>query len=135
MERTLNMESLQIRTGQKQLQILDDNGNVRGIFTFNPEDIDAAKRMFDIKQELTIKQQEFNIRAAEVKNEEESFKLLYEIVYYFEAKIDECFGEGTSKVLFGEARTLSMFEDFFTGIAPYYEKASEARKSKYKKHH
>lgn len=127
------MESLQIRTGQKQLQILDDNGNVRGVFKFNPEDIEGAKRMLNIKQELTLKQQEFNERAADASTDEEKFAIIDEIVDYFEAKIDECFGDGTSKLLFGDARTISMFEDFFTGITPYYEKASEARKAKYAK--
>ena len=89
------MESLQIRTGQKQLQILDDNGNERGIFTFNPSDIESAKRMFDIKQELLIKQAEYNERAGKCKTENESFDLLNEIVDYFEEKIDDCFGAGS----------------------------------------
>lgn len=127
------MESLQIRTGQKKIQILDDQGEERGIFVFNPEDIECARRMFSIREELTDKQQEFNLRAADAQSDEEKFEVLTEIVNYFKSKIDECFGEGSSKLLFGDANSLSMFEDFFTGIAPYFTNASESRKAKYKK--
>lgn len=127
------MESLQIRTGQKKVQILDDSGDVRGVFVFNPEDIESAKKMFEIQDELTEKQAEFNRKAENCVTEEEKFDLLTEVVSYFKSKIDECFGEGSSKILFGEANTLSMFNDFFTGITPYYTKASSERKAKYKK--
>ena len=39
------MESLQIRTGSISLKVLDDLGNERGIFTFNPEDVKSAEQL------------------------------------------------------------------------------------------
>lgn len=127
------MESLKIRTGQVNLQILDDYGNERGIFSFNPEDVANAKRFMEIQKELVDKQAEFEQRESKCKDDESKVNLLNEIVDYFEQAIDSCWGEGSSKLLFGEAKTLSMFSDFFEGIAPYYEEASKKRKAKYLK--
>ena len=127
------MDSLQIRTGLVSLRILDDEGNERGIFRFNPEDINGAKRVVALRDELEARQEEFIKRDEECKTTEERVELLNEVVDSLEQAIDECFGEGTSKLVFGEAKSLSMFSDFLTGITPYYTKASEKRLSKYRK--
>jgi hypothetical protein len=127
------MNSLQIKTGQVNLKVLDDEGNERGIFSFNPEDLNTAKRILGLQAEVETKQKEFEQRAEGCSTAQERSIILCEIVEYFEGVIDECFGAGTSKLLFGEAKTLSMFECFFDGITPYYAKASEKRKAKYKK--
>ena len=127
------MESLQVRTGQISLQVLDDYGEVRGVFKFNPQDIESAKRVFALQAELPEKQKEFEYRIDAVTNNDEKMEVLSGIVEYFNNAIDECFGSGSSDVLFGGAKTLSMYEDFFEGILPYYQKASEKRVSKYKK--
>lgn len=125
------MESLRIRTGQINLAIEDDAGNVRGTFSFNPQDVQAAKKFVALQQEFNVKQAEFDRRANEVETTEEKIDLLNEVVEYFRNLVDDCFGEGSSDLLFGNAKTLSMFEDFFLGITPYYEKASNERMSKY----
>ncbi len=125
------MESLQIRTGEIKLQILDDNGDERGIFKFNPEDVHVAKQVFGLKDEFDMKQAEFQEKTKLCKTDQEKIELLNEVVDYFEGLIDSCFGEGTSELVFGGAKTLSMFEDFFVGITPYYQKASEKRMAKY----
>ena len=62
---------------------------------------------------------------------EEKIKLLDEVVLYFRELIDNCFGEGSSQILFGDEKSIDMFYDFFEGITPYYEKASEDRMAKY----
>ena len=127
------MESLKIRTGSVSLQILDDAGLERGVFTFNPEDIESAKRVIGLQQELEHKQSELDVKAENCETDEEKVNLLIEAVDYLEDLIDKCFGTGTSNLLFGDAKTLSMFSDFFEGITPYYEKASKARMAKYSK--
>ena len=127
------MQSLQVRTGQISLQILNDEGEVRGIFRFNPEDIESAKQVYRLQEELQIKEVEFEQRIKVAESVEDKLTVLDEIVKYFNDSIDLCFGAGSSEVLFGGAKTLSMYEDFFAGIVPYYEKASKARVSKYKK--
>jgi hypothetical protein len=127
------MQSLQVRTGQISLQILDDDGDLRGVFRFNPEDIESAKHIYRLQEELQIKEVEFEQRIKVADSPEEKLSVLEEIVNYFNSSIDACFGAGSSDVLFGGAKTLSMYEDFFAGIVPYYEKASKARVSKYQK--
>lgn len=125
------MQSLQIRTGQISLQILDDQGEERGIFKFNPTDIESAKKVFSLQTNLSERQKEFNERSEKCTTPEERLELLSEVVTYFEDLIDDCFGKGSSQLLFGEAKTLSMFDDFITGITPYYEEASKNRMEKY----
>lgn len=130
------MPSLQIHTGEVRLQILDDAGEVRGIFKFNPTDIETAKRLLKIQEDFENKEAEFQKRADDIeKNGSTSDKidLLSELCQYIEQEIDECFGEGSSKILFGDAMSIDMFNDFFSGITPYYEKASKDRIAKYQK--
>lgn len=127
------MESLQIRTGVIRLQILDDEGEPRGIFSFNPEDVESARRVVSLQEELLAKQKEFETRGEACETPEEKVNLLADSVKYLKGLVDECFGEGSSQVVFGDACTLSMFEDFFNGITPYYENASKKRLAKYQK--
>ena len=124
------MDSLQIRTGEISLKILDDAGNERGIFKFNPDDIQSAKRVMSLQEELALKQTDFEIRSQACETPEEKVDMLEEVVTYFRGVIDQCFGEGSSQVLFGDAKSISMFDDFLTGIMPYYEAASKKRMAK-----
>lgn len=128
------MDSLQVRTGQVSLRILDDAGMERGIFKFNPEDIESAKRVVAIQDELDAKGEEFEIKRANCKSQKEEVGLLEEIVDYFRGLVDNCFGEGTSNLVFGDAKSLTMFSDFFEGITPYYQEASKKRMEKYAKY-
>ena len=125
------MESLQIKTGEVRLQILGDDGEERGIFRFNPDDVASARRFIEIKKELTVKHEEFEAKEKLCDSDESRADLLNEIVDYFEKMIDECWGAGTSEILFGDAKSLGMFSDFFEGISPYYAEASKKRVSKY----
>ena len=125
------MQSLQVRTGTIKLQILDDAGEERGIFSFNPSDIESAKKVLAFQNELNEKQQEFNERVKTCETAEDKVNLMSDICDYFNNLIDECFGSGTSELLFGGAKTLSMYDDFIQGIVPYYQKASEERIAKY----
>ena len=54
------MESLQIKTGLLSLKILDDNGEERGVFSFNPSDIKVARKVTDLLDSYKVKQDEFN---------------------------------------------------------------------------
>lgn len=127
------MESLQIKTGLISLEILDDNGDKRGVFSFNPKDIKSARKVTDLIVEFQSKQVEFSEKEKSCETAEQKIKLLDEIVDYFKQSIDDVWGENSSKVLFGNASTLDMFDDFFSGITPYYKKESKQRVTKYKK--
>ena len=125
------MPSLQIRTGEIKLEVLDDRGETRGFFVFNPEDINTAKRLADIQKEFKVTQAEFEKRAETCETQQEQINLLDEVCDYYRGLIDNCFGEGSSDILFGKAKTLGMFEDFINGITPYYQEASKKRMAKY----
>ena len=127
------MESLQINTGLISLSISDGNGEQRGIFSFNPKDIKVARKVTDLIEDYKLKQMEFSEKEKECETTEDRIKLLDEIVDYFKESIDAVWGENSSKVLFGNASTLQMFDDFFKGIAPYYQRESQKRTAKYKK--
>lgn len=126
------MESLQVRTGVIALQILDDFGDVRGIFRFNPEDIESARKILALQKDLQVREKEYKDKADKAISAEDTLELLDEITVYFNTSIDECFGKGSSEVLFGGAKSLTMYADFFEGLIPYYEKASKKRMDKYK---
>ena len=125
------MDSLKISTGKVRLQIVDEAGNQRGIFSFNPSDIESAKRIIEIQKDFEMKNVEFQKRINAAETMEEKITILDELVIYFEKIIDDCFGEGSSQVLFGNDKSVEMFYDFFDGITPYYEKASKERMAKY----
>ena len=109
------MDSLQVRTGQISLRILDDNEEERGIFKFNPEDIESAKTIVNLQQELAEKQADLQEREKYCETPEQKVALMSEAVQYFRGLVDNCFGEGSSDIVFGNNNTLSMFDDFFNG--------------------
>ena len=126
------MESLKIRTGEVRIRILDDRDEERGIFKFNPEDIETTKKFFNVQKDFEVKQKEFLDKSELCTTPDKKIELLSEIVDYLKTTIDDCFGQGSSQILFGDNCSLTMFEDFFEGITPYYEQASKARIEKYK---
>ena len=126
------MDSLKISTGVISLRILDDEGNERGIFRFNPNDVKVAQKFLEMQQSVDAREKEFASKSENCKTADEQIALLSEYCDYFKGLIDECFGGGTSQLLFGDANSLEMFADFFAGITPYYQKASNDRIAKYK---
>ena len=62
------MDSLQIRTGQVALNILDDQGNSRGIFRFNPTDVQCAKRIYNLQTEIAQKDAEMQQKIQQADN-------------------------------------------------------------------
>jgi hypothetical protein len=128
------MEKLQIHTGQICLDVVDDHGESRGVFKFNPNDITTARKVFSLQETLNTKFEEYDKQFNEVKDDAgKSVELFEEVIKYCRDAIDEIFGAGTSQILFGDANTFQMFEDFFDGITPYYTKASKERVQKYQK--
>lgn len=127
------MESLQIKTGSISLMILDDLGNERGIFTFNPEDVESARQVLLLQDEINERMDNFGQQVQEATENADKVAIMSETINYLRGCVDQCFGEGTSDLVFGKSHTLSMFIDFLNGITPYYAKAAEKRKAKYKK--
>lgn len=128
----LKKDGFQIRTGKIKVPIRDDDDEIRGYFKFNPEDIKSARKIADLIEEYKTKSVEYAERAKLIETPEDNVRLLDEIVDYFKTSLDGVYGDGTSAILFGNASTLEMFDDFFLGIRSYYEEASEQRKAKFK---
>lgn len=127
------MESLQIRTGKIAIKILDDDGEVRGIFKFNPEDLGVAKRMSELLAEIKQNTGEISKRESECKTGEERMLLLEEVCSGYRDKIDQIWGAGSSDILFGNAVCVEMFTDFLNGISKHYQKESNKRIAEYQK--
>jgi len=127
------MDTLKINLGNVSLKIVDENNNEKGIFTFNPNDINTANKFFDLLAELDIKKEEFTKRESELAEDDIKGKLALtlEVIDYFENKIDNIFGSGSSELIFGQTKSIDMFKDFFEGLMPYYQKASQNRIDKY----
>jgi hypothetical protein len=122
------MDSIRIDTGEKRIAINDDPERV---IVFNPSDIVFAEKFYRVVGEFEAKQQEYISRSDEIEavtdkdsnglpaNMEERLALLRETCEYIREKVDYVFGSGTSQTVFGDAMTLNMFEQFFSGIMPF----------------
>lgn len=126
------MGKLIINTGEIALDVEDAQGNKRGTFCFNPTDILIAKKMLDMQADVSEKMSEFEAKEAEIEKPEDKVQFLFEVTEYYRNMIDNIFGAGSSQILFGDAHTLGMIDDFIKGITPYFNKASEKRMKKYK---
>lgn len=136
------VETLRIDTGAIRLAI---NGDESRIIEFNPEDIVFVERFYGLIKEFEAKEVEFREKAEALANVSEldeygipvttgdNIKLVKELCEYLRTKIDHVFGAGTSKKVFEDAQTLNMFEQFFTGITPFVQKARGQKLEKYRK--
>jgi hypothetical protein len=126
------METLRIDTGRVNLRVEDSEGNERGIFSFNPGDVNTAERFLSVQEEYKKLSAEYDEEIKNATTTEQQLAVLKRCVSDIEGLIDVCFGEGSSEILFGEDCSLTMFLDFFDGITPYFEKASKDRVEKFK---
>jgi hypothetical protein len=134
------MESLHINTGGVRLCINDDPNRV---IEFNPQDLAFAERFYGLLGTFEAKEADYQARAKALQqntktdslgiptNFGDALALLHETCDFLRGKIDEAFGDGTSQTVFGEANTLDMFEQFFTGITPYVQKVRGQKVQKY----
>lgn len=136
------VDTLRIDTGAIRLAI---NGDENRIIEFNPEDIVFVERFYSLIKEFESKEVEFREKAEELAGNSEldeygipvntgdNIKLVKELCEYLRTKIDHVFGQGTSAKVFENNQTLNMFEQFFTGITPFVQKARGQKLEKYRK--
>ena len=127
------MEPIKISTGMVSVDIIDDFGEVRGVFKFNPEDLGVMKRMLELKNKIQSESSENEKKESECKTGEERMLFLEKICTDYKNQIDNIWGTGTSNILFGDAVCLTMFSDFLAGVGKCYEDESQKRINKYKK--
>jgi hypothetical protein len=136
------VDTLRIDTGAVRLAI---NGDESRIIEFNPEDIVFVERFYSLIKEFESKEVEFRAKAEKLAENSEldeygipvntgdNIKLVKELCDYLRTKIDHVFGQGTSAKVFENNQTLNMFEQFFTGITPFVQKARGKKLEKYRK--
>jgi hypothetical protein len=133
------MDSIRIDTGVKKITINDGPDYLE----FNPADIIFAEKFYRLVHDFEDKKAEYTARAEAIdankeidangvaKNIPDGLALLHEICSFTEERIDNLFGEGSSKKLFGDAMTLNMFEQFFTGITPFIQQVRISKIKRY----
>ncbi|MEA5057250.1 MAG: DUF6673 family protein [Anaerotignum propionicum] len=136
------MAGIKINTGIIRLEV--DCDGVKDEISFNPNDVIFMENIYRLMSELEKKKKAYEETEQKLNantgidengipvNMKERLSLISDICFYIKGQIDEVFGVGTSKKLFGNANTLDMFEQFFDGITPYIQSARESKLSQYK---
>jgi hypothetical protein len=135
------MDSIRIETGVKRIAINDDPTRV---IEFNPSDVLFAERFYALMQEFEAKQGEYARRADELDvhslerdehdlplNLGEGLAFLREVCEFMRGRIDALFGPGTSQKAFGDTLALEVFEQFFVGITPFFQRARDEKTARY----
>lgn len=135
------MDSIRIETGVKNIQVNDGPEFI----TFDPTDVSFAEKFYALVQEFGTKQVEYKKRAELIDankeldlngipvNFPEGLAMMREVCEFMRDKIDDLFGKDTSRKCFGDALSLSVFEQFFVGITPYIQSARAEKTKRYTK--
>lgn len=135
------MDSIRIETGVKKIQINDGPEYI----SFNPTDVSFAERFYQLIQDFEVKQVEYQARAKVIDankkkdasgipvNFPDGLAMMREVCEFMRAGIDGLFGKDTSRKCFGDALSLEMFGQFFTGITPFIKAARTEKVAKYQK--
>ena len=133
------MDNIRIDLGIKKVLINDGPEFIE----FNPSDVAFAEQFYQLMKEFELKRVEYQARAAEIDaiteldpdgipvNFPDKLAIMREVCEFMREKIDDLFGKGTSQKVFGDARTLNMFEQFITGITPYIRAERKKKIEKY----
>jgi hypothetical protein len=136
------MDSLRIDTGVIRLSINDDESRV---IEFNPEDVVFVEKFYRLIKSFEEKEVEYRTRSEEIEKETgldsygmpvnttKRIELMNDLCDYMRGQIDGVFGDGTSQTVFGDTKTLNMFEQFYSGLMPFINKARSKKMDKYRK--
>lgn len=123
------MERIQINDGCKEYEIVNQNGKVLGIFRFNPADTNIIEKYNAVIEELQ--------KAVFSKDEGNGEEVLLAASGLIKKKMDELFGEDTSRTFFSITGPLTPLADgklfaesILEGIGAAVEKETKARLKK-----
>jgi len=136
------MDSLQIKSSKKRIQITDENGDEKGVLEFNPSEVSFIEKYQDLLINFTEKSGEIDelrqsTELAESNSEEirEQSKIIFdavgELYDFFEKEIDTLFGDGVSSMLFSKERDINEYTQFLEGIAPFIQGERAKKTAKY----
>lgn len=131
--------------------IMDENGNILGIISYNPEDTTTYTRLTDIMNDLlkigdemkqlnNIKKipedglnniEEFNKYKDDFDNMNKSLHRCDERIENIKKSVDEIFGLGTSKIIMEDTNDVDMLVPLIDEVLPKFK---QARNSKVNKH-
>ena len=124
------METLTLKSNRVELAV---NGDPQRVLSFDPYDVGFAAGFYSLAEGFTAKEQEYRSRAAALEAGDASGAavLLQEICAWLGEQIDQLFGQGTCQTVFGESRSLGLYQQFFEGVVPYIRKAREDQLESY----
>ena len=130
------METLRIDTGAVTLSINNDENRT---ITFYPTDVHFAEAFFNLVRDFMQRREDVSRQEEEIKESggtaaERSAKeveLLRETYAFMRERIDNCFGAGTSEIVFGNHDSLGAYASFFRGVEPYVRKARTDELARY----
>lgn len=113
---------------------VNDNGDIIAI---DLSDVGFYDRLLDTVDKVSVTNEEYKLKAKEIdamdddimhdnevtsQKDYKKIKLLNEYFNESRKAIDDLFGEGTSQKVFGNAKRVDMFEDFFEQLEPHFKK-------------
>ena len=134
------MESLKIDVGEIRIAINDDPSLV---IAFNPQDVVFAEKFYNLIGEFENKLKDYKLQSDQLEkvtakdgndlpiNMDARIALLREVCEYIRGRIDYLFGAGTSQIAFGDVMAMEVFEQFFAGITPFFQKARAGKVAQY----
>ncbi|MDE7362763.1 MAG: hypothetical protein K2N38_12610 [Oscillospiraceae bacterium] len=121
------MEKIRIQRNIKQIEVNDEGECI--VLDFN--DHSLPYKFLKMLNEIHAKQREFEEKLDAEGSLYSAVELEYEINLYFKAKIDELFGEGTCRKVYGDVLpSVEMHSDFLTQLTPYFEEYAKQRREK-----
>jgi len=132
--------NLVIDSGIKRVMI---NGDPNNYIQFNPSDVAFIERLDKLRNDIYAKDEEYKKRADAIdantevdshgvkKNVSEVIAMRREVGEFMRAKIDDIFGDGVSKKLFGDSIIPEQCLQFLDGITPYIKPVRFAKVAQY----
>lgn len=132
------MENLAIDTGAVELTI---DGDPNRVIQFYPTDVKFAQAYYSLadrfgklRNEVSEKERQINeSQAAPEEKIAQSLALSDSVYTELETGIDQVFGPGTYKTVFGNHCNVGMVANFFYGISKYVRAARDREISRYTK--
>lgn len=125
-----------------RIAIMQEGAEV-GAIRLDPSDVGFMEKVYDTLDDFKRVETEYAQRAEELEKDEQLddygipqnarqvLALWRELIEYMYGRIDTLFGDGVSKMAFGETRSIYAVYDFFDQLTPYLEQAQAERIKKY----
>lgn len=132
------MEKLHIARNIKKIEVNDDGEFI----TLNFDDLELPYRYYGMLRRFEQDRVKFtNELAKKLKNKpssictEELVEAEYNLNIYFRDAVDEIFGEGTCRKVYGDILpSFEMHMQFFDALRPYFEEEAKRRQEKMNKY-